>query len=86
MPLYYQYKVNKEYTTASGETFSELMLVTCNWTYVPETKMDINKFAKSMNFVVVIREGRYEIVEASEKTIEIDEVEINESDEVDVEE
>ena len=43
--------------------------VTCTWTYKENSKFDTSKFAKSMNFLVIFRDGRFEIVEASEKTI-----------------
>ena len=44
-------------------------LVTCNWTYKENTTLNMNQFAKSINLLIIDRTGRYEIVEASEKTI-----------------
>ena len=43
--------------------------VTCNWTYKEGTQLDLSKFAKSINLAVIKRNNRFEIVEASEKTI-----------------
>lgn len=44
--------------------------VTCNWTYKPETSLRISDFAKSMNFLIINNNGKYEIVEASETRID----------------
>ena len=44
-------------------------VVTCSWTYKENSVMDLSKFAKSINLAVINRSGRFEIVEASEKTI-----------------
>ena len=48
--------------------------VTCTWTYKASEKIDTSKYATSMNFIVVLNgaNGRYEIVEASEKDIVLD--------------
>lgn len=47
----------------------EAYAVTCNWTYKENSKLDLNKFAKTINLVLIKRNDRFEIVEASEKTI-----------------
>jgi len=47
----------------------EAYLVTCRWTYKENTVMNMNDFANSVNLAVIKRENRFEIVEASEKTI-----------------
>lgn len=65
------------YETAAGETFEDAIYVTCNWTYKPYSKFSTSNLGKSMNFMVVIREGRYEIVEASESAIEYKVEEVN---------
>ena len=57
---WYDYRVDREY---------DAYLVTCNWTYKENTVLNMNQFAKSINMVIIDRSGRYEIVEASEKTI-----------------
>lgn len=44
-------------------------VVTCTWTYKENSVLDLSKFAKSINLAVINRSGRFEIVEASEKTI-----------------
>lgn len=44
-------------------------LVSCSWTYKEGTSLNVNDFAKSINLVVIKRNNRFEIVEASEKTI-----------------
>ena len=58
-----------DYVSASDEVLSEIFNVTCKWTYVPGSKLDTSKFATQTNFLVAIRNGRYEIVEASQDTI-----------------
>ena len=45
--------------------------VTCNWTYKLNEKFDTSKYATKMNFIVVLNEGRFEIVEASENKIDV---------------
>lgn len=67
-----------EYEAASGETFDDCFDVTCSWTYVPNDKFSTSKYATSMNFLVVKREGRFEIVEASESKIDARKVETEE--------
>lgn len=44
--------------------------VSVTWTYKENNKFDTSKYPTSMNFLVVEREGRYEVVEASQKTID----------------
>lgn len=55
--------------STDDESFDTVMDVKCTWTYKEGSKMDASKYATSMNFLVVERAGRYEIVEASENTI-----------------
>lgn len=53
--------------------------VTLNWSYKPETKLDLSKFATSINLLIIENDGRFEIVEASEKEIKVEQIEeINE--------
>ena len=47
----------------------EAYLVSCKWTYKENTVMNMNNFANAVNLVVIKKDGRFEIVEASEKTI-----------------
>lgn len=58
-----------DYVSASEEVLPDIFNVTCKWTYVPGSKLDTSKFANQMNFLVAIRNGRYEIVEASQSSI-----------------
>ncbi len=56
--------------------------VSLRWTYNENTKLNLSDYAKSINLIVIENDGRYEIVEASEKTIDIkDYVEIEEETE-----
>lgn len=50
--------------------------VKCRWSYKENAKFDSSNYVTSMNFIVVINNGRYEIVEANEKDIELKEYEI----------
>ena len=68
---------NYEYEAANGEHFDNCIDVKCIWTYVANSKFDTSKYATSMNFLVVKRAGRFEIVEASENTIDARKVETN---------
>lgn len=45
--------------------------VTCSWTYKQTEKFDTSKYPTKMDFVVVLHGGRFEIVEASSKKIDI---------------
>lgn len=59
--------------------------VKLNWTYKPETKLDLSKFATSIDLIVIESQGRFEIVEMSEKEIDarqLEDEEIIETDEV----
>lgn len=81
-------KLGYDYVTAAEETFDDAVYVTCNWTYKAGSKMNTNDYATSMNFIVVIRDGRAEIAEASEKEINarqeveevVEEVEVDENE------
>lgn len=44
--------------------------VSLTWTYKPETKLNLSDYATSINLLVIENDGRYEIVEASEKEID----------------
>ena len=57
---WYDYRVDHPYDAYS---------VTCNWTYKENASMPMSQFAKSINMIIINRSGRYEIVEASEKTL-----------------
>jgi len=59
-----------EYDIIYDDVDYDAYYVTCSWTY-KDCAMDLNKFDKRMNFIVVKNEGRYEIVEASTASIEI---------------
>lgn len=56
--------------------------VTLKWTYKQDTKLNLSDYATSINLIIIDNDGRFEIVEASEKTIDIKEyVEIKEETE-----
>lgn len=55
----------------TGYEFEEDWNVSCSWTYKSNSKFDTSSYATSMNFIVVINNGRFEIIEASEKPIEV---------------
>ena len=57
---WYDYRVDKPY---------DWYLVQCRWTYKENTVLPMSQFATSVNLAIINRDGRYEIVEASEKTI-----------------
>ena len=59
-----------EYVSSSEETFDEVINVSCSWSYKEGSKFDVNKYPTKMNFLVVERGGRYEIVEASSNVID----------------
>ena len=58
-------KLDYIYRLPTGEEFDEAVYVSCNWAYKQGSKLDTSKFADSMNFIVVITNGRAEIIEAS---------------------
>ena len=68
-----------------GETYGKLFgdveydayEVTCKWTYKESEKFPTNSYPKTMNFLVIDRQGRFEIVEASKTKIEIKREESN---------
>ena len=47
----------------------EWYVVQCNWTYKENEQLNLNQFAKSINLAIIKNDNRFEIVEASEKTI-----------------
>ncbi|MBR4470766.1 MAG: hypothetical protein IKS54_05555 [Erysipelotrichaceae bacterium] len=57
---WYDYRENHGY---------DAYLVNCRWNYKANSYMDLSRFATSVNLVVIDRNGRFEIVEASENTI-----------------
>ena len=44
-------------------------LVNCRWTYKENTVLPMSQFATSINLAIINKEGRFEVVEASESTI-----------------
>ncbi len=57
---WYDYRVDEPY---------DWYYVQCRWNYKENTVLPMNQFATSVNLAIINREGRFEIVEASEKTI-----------------
>lgn len=49
--------------------FFDAYLVSCKWTYKEGSAMDLSKFPTSINLLVISREGRFSIIEASEDPI-----------------
>lgn len=45
--------------------------VNLKWTYKQDTKLNLSDYATSINLIVIENDGRYEVVEASEKAIDI---------------
>lgn len=61
---------------ASGEWYDyrenhnfDAYLVSCRWTYKENNYLNLNQFANSINLAIIKNGNRFEIVEASEKTI-----------------
>lgn len=87
----YQVKEVVDYESIDDESSTEVygyveydpFEVSCNWTYKQNDKFDTSGYAKSMNFIVIFRNGRYEIVEANQNPIELDYVEIEEEEYID---
>lgn len=67
---YYDEEAGHSYVD-TGYEYEEGWRVSCSWTYKQNSKFDTSSYATSMNFIVVINYGRYEIVEASEDYIEL---------------
>ena len=61
----------KQYDLISHECFN----VSLTWSYNPATKLDLSNFGTSINLLIIENDGRYEIVEASEKEINVRELE-----------
>ena len=67
-----QLLVDEEGSTywAFGDSNFDCYDVTCSWSYKEESSLDANKFISKLNFIVIKRNGRFEIVEISEKPID----------------
>ena len=63
-------RLDYEYVPVNGDPLYDLFEVTCKWTYKANDIFSPSKYATSMNFLVVKRQGRMEIVEASENPID----------------
>ena len=57
---WYDYRVDHGY---------DAYAVSCTWTYKENSKLDMSKFAKAINLVVINRGGRFEVIEASESSV-----------------
>ena len=64
----------KVYDNVDHECFN----VSLTWAYKPETKLNLSDYATSINLLIIENDGRYEIVEASEKEIDVRPAEENE--------
>ncbi len=47
----------------------DVYAVTCRWNYKENSALPLSQFATSINLAIINREGRFEIIEASESTI-----------------
>ena len=63
------------YYNVYGDKEYDCYDVTCNWLYKDSEKYSTKNFVTKMNFLVIDKDGRFEIVEASEKTIDARKVE-----------
>ena len=77
--------VNTETTESEEVTreYKDLYIVKCTWTYKEGSMVSTSSMTKSMNFLVVKREGRFEILEASNSEIKapvVEEVEATEDE------
>ena len=61
----------KHYDDIAHDCYS----VSLSWTYKPETKLNLNDFGTSINLLIIENDGRYEIVEASQNAIKVEEIE-----------
>ncbi len=57
---WYDYREDKGYDAYVAE---------CRWTYKENTVLPMNQFATSVNLMIINREGRFEVIEASESKI-----------------
>lgn len=57
---WYDYRENHGY---------DCYIVTCRWNYKENNVLPMNQFATSVNLAIINRDGRYEVIEASESTI-----------------
>lgn len=74
---------NEEWVDYREDHEFDTYLVKCRWNY-KETPLDLNKFADSINLLIIDRNGTFQIVEASEGEIEVRKTqneEVNESEE-----
>lgn len=64
-----------------GKIFSNVdfdtYLVTCSWIYKPNEQFSTSNYPTKMNFAVVLRNGRFEIIEMKEGAINVRKVEEN---------
>ena len=73
---------NEEWIDYREDDEFETYLIKCRWDYA-ETPLDLNKFANSINLLIIDRNGTFQIVEASEGEIDVRKTneEVNESEE-----
>ncbi|MBQ6559491.1 MAG: hypothetical protein IJL85_01540 [Erysipelotrichaceae bacterium] len=73
---------NEEWIDYREDHEFETYLIKCRWDYA-ETPLDLNKFANSINLLIIDRNGTFQIVEASEGEIDVRKTneEVNESEE-----
>lgn len=60
------------YKIFEGRAF-ETYIVKCSWTYKQTNVFDTSKYPTQMSFAVIYRDGKFEIVEATGGTINVDE-------------
>ena len=70
---------NEEWVDYREDHEFDTYLVKCRWDYA-ETPLDLNKFANSINLMIIDRNGTFQIVEASEGEIKVRKTQNEEAD------
>jgi hypothetical protein len=76
---------NEEWVDYREDHEFDTYLVKCHWDYA-ETPLDLNKFANSINLLIIDRGGVFQIVEASEGEIQVRKTQNEEVDQSEEEE
>ena len=76
-----QYMINEHIANKQDESgewydyredrYYDAYLINCRWTYNPETPLTLSNFANSTNLLIINKNGRFLIVAASDKAIEV---------------
>lgn len=82
----YKQDENGEWYDVREDHYFDAYLVSCKWTYKEGSALNVSQFPTSINLLVISRDGRFSIIEASESPITEREQTVEENEDIESDE